>query len=400
MANVKQILVVDDHFEMLEFLRSMLEMSGYDYEVLAVPSAEEGLLELHRTNFDLMITDVRLPGMSGFELVRRVRRVRPNMAVIILTAYSSAQGKQEAEELKVDRYFAKPIDTEMMLTAVNTLLYGDADKATTKKGAGSGLATNPVSTRVQQRLESLRTDTGATGLALARMDGTILHEIGNQRVPIDLDNLVSVVAQNIENGFGLAQALGGEAPFTIQYHAGDAYELYNANIGRHFFITMYFDIRARRGRIGTIWVFTQRAIKELFALLVDKEDRSQAKQAEPQAKEQPPAVKAPAQPARPPARPKPEPSPAPAEEIDYDAERNLIDKIPSWSELEWTGEEEEADLNDLLLALNLDEEVVTAVDLDSFWEEALNDRPKPQPTGLSYEDAVRQGLIAPNNGDE
>ncbi|MFQ5435503.1 MAG: hypothetical protein ACE5FD_11560, partial [Anaerolineae bacterium] len=53
MADVKKILVVDDHFEMLELLRSMLESSDQDYEVLAVPSAEEGLLELRRTNFDL-----------------------------------------------------------------------------------------------------------------------------------------------------------------------------------------------------------------------------------------------------------------------------------------------------------------------------------------------------------
>lgn len=44
MAEAKHILVVDDHFEMLEFLRSMLEMSNQDYEVLAVPSAEEGFL--------------------------------------------------------------------------------------------------------------------------------------------------------------------------------------------------------------------------------------------------------------------------------------------------------------------------------------------------------------------
>ena len=45
MADVKQILVVDDHFEMLEFLRTILEHSGRDYQVLAVPSAEEGMLE-------------------------------------------------------------------------------------------------------------------------------------------------------------------------------------------------------------------------------------------------------------------------------------------------------------------------------------------------------------------
>ena len=44
MADVKQILVVDDHFEMLEFLRSMLELSNREYEVLGVPSAEEAYM--------------------------------------------------------------------------------------------------------------------------------------------------------------------------------------------------------------------------------------------------------------------------------------------------------------------------------------------------------------------
>ena len=74
MADAKQILVVDDHFEMLEFLRSMLELSNQDCEVRAVPSAEEGTLEITRTKFDLVISDVRLPGMSGFEFIRRLRQ--------------------------------------------------------------------------------------------------------------------------------------------------------------------------------------------------------------------------------------------------------------------------------------------------------------------------------------
>ena len=76
MADVKKVLVVDDHFEMLELLRSMLELSNEEYEVLAVPSAEEGWLEMQRTPFDLVITDVRLPGMSGFDFVRRMRKRR------------------------------------------------------------------------------------------------------------------------------------------------------------------------------------------------------------------------------------------------------------------------------------------------------------------------------------
>jgi DNA-binding response OmpR family regulator len=393
MANVKKILVVDDHFEMLEFLRSMLEMSGHDYEVLAVPSAEEGFLELQRTNFDLLITDVRLPGMSGFELIRRVRRVRPDMAVIMLTAYSTAQGKKEAEELGVLRYFAKPLDTEAMLTAVHTALYGEAGDEGMAEAAPVRAPANrshSLSLRVQHRLDSLRADTGASGLVLANLDGKILYRAGSKSVSIDLDQLVAVVARNIENGFGLAQALGGKVPFTIQYHAGDQYELYNANIGRDYFITMYFDVAARRGRIGTIWVFAQRAIKELFPLLTEA-GRTAAPTAVPTAA---PTVET-AVPDEPQSPPPPEPVAVEAdEEIDYDAERRLIDEIPSWSDLE--GGDESADLDDLLNVLNLAEDV-TAVDLDSFWEEAVVE-PETPGSGISFEEAMKRGLIS--LGDE
>src|SRR5690606_36923884 len=126
MADAKQILVVDDHFEMLEFLRSMLELSNQDCEVLAVPSAEEGLLELRRAQFDLLITDVRLPGMSGFDLVRRVKALGRDIPVIMITAYSSNQGRKEAADLGVYRYFQKPLDTDSVLTAVHTALHGES----------------------------------------------------------------------------------------------------------------------------------------------------------------------------------------------------------------------------------------------------------------------------------
>ncbi len=380
---------------MLEFLRSMLELSGHEYEVLAVPSAEEGLLELQRTNFDLLITDIRLPGMSGFDLIRRARRFRPDIAVIILTAYSSPQGRQEAESLNVYRYFTKPLDTETMLTAVNTLLHGTADETPGQPAVAPRPAAKPAYFRIQQRLESLRADTGATGLALANMDGEILHEIGSQRVPIDLNNLVAVVARNIENGFHLAESLGSEVPFTIQYHAGNTYELYNANIGRHYFITMYFDVTARRGRIGTIWIFTQRAIKDLLQLL------SVARPAPTAAAEPTPSPPPAALPTEIPTEPtvtapatssaQPAVAADTEDEIDYDAERALIDEVPSWSELTETPEDE-TDLDALLSVLNLDEDA-TAVDLDSFWEEAVT-TPESVGSGISYEEALKQGLLS------
>jgi CheY-like chemotaxis protein len=387
MANVKQILVVDDHFEMLEFLRSMLELSGHDYEVLAVPSAEEGLLELQRTNFDLLITDVRLPGMSGFDLIRRVRRLKPNIAVIMITAYSTSQGKQEAEDLNVYRYFTKPLDTDAVLAAVYTALYGEtADSPIVADSKRS--SSRPISTRVQHRLNSLRADTGATGLVLARLNGEILYRAGSHSAPIDLDKLVAVVARNIENGFDLIPSLGGEAPFTIQYHAGEAYELYNANIGRDFFITMYFDVTTRRGRIGTIWIFAQRAIKELFQMLPEVEAATGT----------PPVNHVAAKPLEQPAavKPAPPPAPVPEEEIDYDVERIQIDEIPSWSEI--VPEEENGDLSELLAVLNLSEEAVTA-DLENFWDEAALE-PEDEETGISFDEAMRRGLISLENENE
>ena len=125
MADVKQILVVDDHFEMLEFLRTVLEHSGRDYQVLAVPSAEEGMLELLRTPFDLLITDVRLPGMSGFDLIRRVRRVRKELPVIMISGYGQEQGQQEANALNVVHYFVKPIDSDVLIRTVRHVLHGE-----------------------------------------------------------------------------------------------------------------------------------------------------------------------------------------------------------------------------------------------------------------------------------
>ncbi len=272
MANVKRILVIDDHFEMLEFLRSMLELSDQDYEVLAVPSAEEGFFEVKVTHFDLIITDVRLPGMSGFDLVRRVRRLGHKTPIIMITAYSSAQGKKEADELGVYRLFMKPLDTDSVLTAVRTALYGDSVKSL--KGEVSGIARpvekTAVSSSVQKRLQTLRTDTGAMQLILATVEGDVVFTVGNGNSsgqPLDLPALAAIIARNIKDSYLLANTLGSVEPFTLQYHAGERIELYCANIGKDYFLTMFFDASSRRGRIGTIWVFTQRAIKDLLTLL-------------------------------------------------------------------------------------------------------------------------------------
>jgi CheY-like chemotaxis protein len=395
MADVKKILVVDDHFEMLEFLRSMLEVSNQDYEVLAVPSAEEGLLELRRTHFDLLITDVRLPGMSGFDLVRRMRLFRPHVPTIMITAYSSREGQKEAADLEVYRYFRKPLDTDKVLTAVHGVLHGESQTPLPAEPvAGAEKAAVPA--EIRKRLETLRADTGATGLLWVTVAGEILLKIGSHH-QLDLTQLAKVMARNLSDSFLLAEQLENENPFTIQYHTGKSVELYSANVGRHHFVTHFFDIQSRRGRIGTIWVFTQQAIGDLVALLPVPSVDGKSGQKEESL---------------------PEPAWSGAVEFDDDTEKppDVGTAVPATDETATgdsndivaneEGEEsdlsfsDDAELEDLLgLDFNAPAD---SDDVEAFWDDALSEEESgsEHAGGLSLEEARRRGLIPTEFNDE
>lgn len=376
MADVKQILVIDDHFEMLEFLRSMLELSNQDCEVLAVPSAEEGLLELRRAHFDLLITDVRLPGMSGFDLVRRVQALGREMPVIMITAYSSSQGRKEAEALGVYRYFQKPLDTDSVLTAVHTALHGES-AILPQEQVDDSVISSSLSDDLQRRLEALRVDTGAMHLVLATGDGQVLLSVGDAR-QLNIGTLMGIVARNVNDSFLLAEELGSSVPFTLQYHAGEKIELYCANVGRTHFLTIFFDAASRRGRIGTIWVFTQRAIKDLLSLLpaLETSETAAAPITSPaETASEPQAAPKTAMPPQPPAVPAGDEEPEP----DY------LDIDPDELQEILATETAKADTGDL----------------EAFWDDALSTESDDSLTsGISLDEALRRGLISNEFEDE
>ena len=411
----KHILVVDDHFEILEFLRSMLEQSSPNYQVLGVPSAEEGFLEMRRTPFDLLITDVRLPGMSGFELVRKVRSFAPDTPIIMITAYSTAQGKQEAEALGVARYFEKPLDTDALLAAVYTALY--QKQAVTpsptpqrKPAVAAVEPSQPAVDNVRERLQTLSTDTGAAQVVVAHRDGRILSHVGKQAT-IDLQQLASLVAVGLENSFRLAQQLQSREPLTIQYQAGERVDLYTANVGRDYFLMLLFDVQSRRGRIGTVWIFAQRAIKDLKELLPAASGAAVASVDENAAEPLLPALEEKAQPGAVSEEVEPEPAaedePGKAPEAvhgDTDLEEavEMVSEEPAAEES--VAEEEpalpEVDMAALAEALG-GVEPAAEPELNTFWDEATSATSEEfDSEGLSFEEAMRRGLLPPEFGEE
>ena len=85
-----RILYVEDHPELRELLQEMLE--GDRREVLACATAEEALAVWNASHFDVLVTDISLPGMLGTDLVRRVLAVRPDCWAVLCSGYEYAEG--------------------------------------------------------------------------------------------------------------------------------------------------------------------------------------------------------------------------------------------------------------------------------------------------------------------
>jgi len=93
-SHSSDILLVDDNTLGLAARKSVLEELGH--RVKTARSAEEGLAEFRQAQFDLVITDYKMPGMDGIELIRQIRALRPSVPVILISGYTDALGLTEA----------------------------------------------------------------------------------------------------------------------------------------------------------------------------------------------------------------------------------------------------------------------------------------------------------------
>lgn len=103
----KRILIVDDDGPMRSFLRTVLGEEGYRLE--EARNGTEGLAMLSASDFDLVITDLRMPGISGLELVREGKKSRPEALWVVITAYGSIGNAVEAMRSGASDYLAKPL---------------------------------------------------------------------------------------------------------------------------------------------------------------------------------------------------------------------------------------------------------------------------------------------------
>jgi CheY-like chemotaxis protein len=185
----KRILIVDDTKEIGRMIQAALETLDPSLQVSVLTNAEDALLALPRQPIDMMVVDVRLPGISGLELTRKLRARRQTAKVIQISGVNDPHLKEQSIEMGADMFFPKPLVMSEFLDAVQQLL------GIEKRGLGGA----PSASAVDQ-LAGLRGRLGAAAVVLVDAYGRMVAQEG------DLPSGWTAAAENKPDGLPLLGA--------------------------------------------------------------------------------------------------------------------------------------------------------------------------------------------------
>jgi len=116
MKNEIKILVVDDEEIMRNLLDKLLSIEGYN--ILTAVDGQDALEVIAKENVDLVVSDMKMPRMDGFELLKNLRNNYPDIGVVIMTGYGDTYTVKDALLLGADEYLSKPFKRLELLSVV------------------------------------------------------------------------------------------------------------------------------------------------------------------------------------------------------------------------------------------------------------------------------------------
>ena len=166
----KRVLIVDDEEDLTWTLSKKLSRDSDKFDLMCINSGREAIEVLNQVPFDLVITDVRMPEVSGLELLSQIRDLYPSTKVIIMTAYGSSDVQNEATERGCFSYIEKPFE-------INELRQRIIDALEQPKGFKGSVADFQLSDIIQ--LNCLGRISSALAVTCEDEDGIIFFQEGN-----------------------------------------------------------------------------------------------------------------------------------------------------------------------------------------------------------------------------
>jgi len=223
--NKAEILVVDDEKNIRMTLSRALETIAESVDTAV--NGEDALEKIREKDYDLVLLDLKMPGMGGMEVLRRLREIRPEVGVIILTAHGSIESAVEAMKLGAVDFLQKPFAPEEIRRLVSTVLDRGAIDARTADDYHSHIElakrfaaerrfdTAVAHVRKAISLDASRADAFNLLGALLEINGERAEAQKNYRVAISLDPTHDAARKNLERSTGSSRGgdiiLGEEA---------------------------------------------------------------------------------------------------------------------------------------------------------------------------------------------
>jgi len=149
MGSQKNVLVIDDEYYVCRSVQKILAAEDIKTEIST--SGRDGIAKVQERGFDLIIVDVQMPEVNGFEVVRTIRKIRPEMPVIVTSGYNTPQTKEKAAENGAGDFIPKPFTPDEMLEVVSKFFNSEipvcADQITATVEATVTAAPREVSPR-------------------------------------------------------------------------------------------------------------------------------------------------------------------------------------------------------------------------------------------------------------
>ena len=257
----RHILIIDKEPTVASFLSEKLRHSKWDCRVSVAHSGKEALETLDHCSIDLMVVNLRTPGIDGLKLICEARASSPQTRTILITIYGDGEAEVEANHVEACRTITEPLDILDFTWAMQEAL---RDVAISRPGLA--VLSDESLEAIARQMEYLRRDIGARGILLADMSGQQLIEAGS--VPgLDGAALLSALSRGFATADALARQVGDGEAAHLTFHKGTYYEVYTTNVGNGLFLAMMYDVRIQASRIGIVWLHSQRAVKRLLSVL-------------------------------------------------------------------------------------------------------------------------------------
>ncbi|MCL4477056.1 MAG: GGDEF domain-containing response regulator [Nitrospirae bacterium] len=228
------VLIVDDEETLLSMLKETFTSEGYECETAT--SAESALEHISNTPFDIMLTDISLPGMKGFELTVQARKMRPEMAVIIMTGYIDDFSYDSAIEAGASDFIKKPFTLKELKARIGLMKVQEKQRVMSITDELTGLYNRRgFFTLAEQRLKLAKRQRRGIFMLYADVDGlkaindTLGHQEGDMAL-VDTANLLKATYRESD----IIARIGGDEFVVIPVgSAGDDIEIITARLQKN-----------------------------------------------------------------------------------------------------------------------------------------------------------------------